>query len=87
MRLKSRTRKKIALFRFITSWIWLAVFVSFFVLKVLGNEVSGLPKGVLDKADKILEIPMRGDKESLNVSVAFGIAIFRLLYKYNKKYS
>mgnify|MGYP001576397933 CR=1 FL=1 len=47
---------------------------------VMGNEVRGLPKGILDKADKILEIPMKGRKESLNVSVAFGIALFGLLY-------
>ena len=47
----------------------------------MGNEVKGLPKGILNRADKVLEIPMRGEKESLNVSVAFGIAIFGLLYK------
>jgi tRNA G18 (ribose-2'-O)-methylase SpoU len=43
---------------------------------VFGNEVDGLPKGILKKSDKILEIPMRGKKESLNVSVAFGIITF-----------
>ena len=48
---------------------------------IFGNEVKGLPPAVLKKADKILEIPMRGKKESLNVAVAFGIVIFRLLYK------
>lgn len=47
---------------------------------VLGNEVKGLPQSVLKKADKILEIPMRGRKESLNVAVAFGIVIYGLLY-------
>ena len=46
---------------------------------VVGNEVDGLPKEILQKCDSILEIPMRGRKESLNVSVAFGIALFRLL--------
>ena len=46
---------------------------------IFGNEVKGLPPAVLKKADKILEIPMRGKKESLNVAVAFGIVIFRLL--------
>ena len=45
---------------------------------ILGNEVTGIPKNVLRKADKIIEIPLRGKKESLNVSVAFGVAIFRL---------
>lgn len=47
---------------------------------VMGNEVEGLPKSILDASDKILEIPMRGGKESLNVSVSFGIALFRLIY-------
>ena len=45
---------------------------------VLGNEVHGLSKQSLNLADVILEIPMRGKKESLNVSVAAGIAMFTL---------
>jgi len=45
---------------------------------VLGNEIKGLPRSVLNRADKILEIPMRGQKESLNVAVAFGIIVFKL---------
>jgi tRNA G18 (ribose-2'-O)-methylase SpoU len=45
---------------------------------ILGNEVSGLPKNILALADTIVEIPMRGKKESLNVSVAAGIALFTL---------
>ncbi|HXF44468.1 MAG TPA: TrmH family RNA methyltransferase [Candidatus Paceibacterota bacterium] len=46
---------------------------------VLGNEVKGLPPVVLAAADKILEIPMRGRKESLNVAVAFGIIVYSLV--------
>ncbi len=46
---------------------------------VLGNEIKGLPQSILKRADKILEIPMRGKKESLNVSVAFGIIVFHLV--------
>ncbi|MEK7566128.1 MAG: TrmH family RNA methyltransferase [Patescibacteria group bacterium] len=45
---------------------------------IVGNEIKGLPKSILKKADKILEIPMHGRKESLNVSVAFGIVAFHL---------
>ena len=45
---------------------------------VVGNEVNGLPPSVLKLADKILEIPMLGNKESLNVSVAFGIAAYHV---------
>ena len=43
---------------------------------ILGNEIKGLPKSILNLADKILEIPMHGKKESLNVAVAFGIVAF-----------
>lgn len=43
---------------------------------IMGNEVRGLPPSVLDAADAILEIPMHGAKESLNVSVAFGIVAY-----------
>jgi len=46
---------------------------------IVGSEVKGLPKSILNKADKILEIPMYGRKESLNVSVAFGIVAFHLV--------
>ena len=46
---------------------------------ILGNEVSGIPKSILKKCDAVIEIPMKGQKESLNVSVAAGIALFRLL--------
>jgi tRNA G18 (ribose-2'-O)-methylase SpoU len=46
---------------------------------ILGNEVDGLPRNILSKVDIIAEIPMKGMKESLNVSVAGGIALFRML--------
>lgn len=46
---------------------------------VLGGEVDGLPESVLKLSDVVAEIPMRGKKESLNVSVATGIALFRIL--------
>lgn len=41
---------------------------------VVGNEVKGVSKSVLKKADQIVHIPMVGQKESLNVAVSFGIA-------------
>lgn len=41
---------------------------------VIGNEVEGVKKSLLSRSDKCIEIPMRGEKKSLNVSVAFGIA-------------
>ena len=45
---------------------------------ILGEEVNGLPKTILKRSDKIIQIPMRGKKESLNVSVAFGVAVYKL---------
>ncbi len=46
---------------------------------VLGNEVLGVSPASLKLCDAILEIPMRGKKESLNVSVTAGIAMFAVL--------
>lgn len=46
---------------------------------IVGNEVTGLDKKILKECDAIIEIPMRGKKESLNVAVSFSIAIFRIL--------
>lgn len=45
---------------------------------VFGEEVGGIPARVLAAADYIFEIPMRGMKESLNVSVSFGIAVYEI---------
>jgi tRNA G18 (ribose-2'-O)-methylase SpoU len=45
---------------------------------IVGTEVTGIPKNILKKCDIIAEIPMRGKKESLNVSVACGVALFRI---------
>jgi len=45
---------------------------------VVGNEVKGVGKGILKSCDNIIEIKMHGKKESLNVSVATGIAIYEL---------
>ncbi len=49
------------------------------VLFIVGTEVTGIPKDILKLCDTVAEIPMKGDKESLNVSVAFGVAMFRML--------
>lgn len=46
---------------------------------VLGPEVTGLPKEIIGACDVVAEIPMAGEKESLNVSVATGIFLFRFL--------
>ncbi len=49
------------------------------VLFVVGNEVEGISQNILSLCDIVAEIPMKGEKESLNVSVAFGVALFRML--------
>lgn len=46
---------------------------------IVGNEVEGVEPSVLSRCTVIAEIPMKGTKESLNVSVAAGIAMFRIL--------
>lgn len=45
---------------------------------VVGNEVTGISQEVLANCDYVCHLPMRGIKESLNVSVAFGIAGYLL---------
>jgi tRNA G18 (ribose-2'-O)-methylase SpoU len=46
---------------------------------IVGPEVIGIDKNILKKCDVIAEIPMHGKKESLNVSVALGVVLFRIL--------
>jgi tRNA G18 (ribose-2'-O)-methylase SpoU len=45
---------------------------------VFGNEVDGLSKEDLALCDVVAEIPMRGNKESLNVAVSVGIILFSI---------
>jgi len=46
---------------------------------VIGAEVIGISNDVLTQSDIIAEIPMLGTKESLNVTIAFGVAVYRIL--------
>ncbi|PIE85818.1 RNA methyltransferase [Candidatus Gracilibacteria bacterium] len=48
------------------------------VCLIMGNEVDGVSKPLLDLSDEVFFIPMRGKKESLNVSVAAGIVMYSL---------
>lgn len=45
---------------------------------IVGNEVDGLSREVINRCDMVASIPMYGKKESLNVSVAFGIAVYSI---------
>jgi tRNA G18 (ribose-2'-O)-methylase SpoU len=47
-------------------------------LFLFGNEVRGLSKQVRAKCDDLIEIPMFGKKESLNVATTAGIVLFSL---------
>jgi 23S rRNA (guanosine2251-2'-O)-methyltransferase len=47
-------------------------------LLIVGNEVTGVDPELLDLCDAIFYIPMRGDKKSFNVAIAFGIAAYVL---------
>jgi len=45
---------------------------------LLGEEVKGITDDLRDQCDDLIEIPMVGQKESFNVSVATGIALYAL---------
>jgi tRNA G18 (ribose-2'-O)-methylase SpoU len=49
------------------------------IVLIVGNEVTGVDPALLDLCEKILYIPMRGQKRSLNVEVAFGICVSLLV--------
>jgi len=49
------------------------------VVLVVGNEPAGVDPAILQIADQVLYIPMRGEKTCLNVSTAFGIAAYQLM--------
>lgn len=49
------------------------------VVLILGEEVNGINYSLYDIIDLFVEIPMKGKKESFNVSVAAGIALYGLM--------
>jgi len=50
------------------------------IMLILGEEVEGIAPELLKHCDTLIEIPMKGQKESFNVSVATGIALYALNY-------
>lgn len=50
------------------------------ILLILGEEVEGITPDIRKKCDQLIEIPMIGSKESFNVSVATGIALYSINY-------
>lgn len=47
---------------------------------LIGEEVHGIDPELLKQCEDIIEIPMHGQKESFNVSVATGIALYALTH-------
>lgn len=76
---KSRAPEVVALEQSVNSINYKKFKPKFPMALILGNEVKGVSKTVLKKCDAIIEIPMVGKKESLNVSIAAGIALYEIL--------
>lgn len=55
------------------------------IIFMVGSEVKGADQELIDAADLCIEIPMLGQKESLNVSVAFAITLFELVHQPHTK--
>lgn len=47
------------------------------VCYIFGNEIDGVSEAIQEQSDTILEIPMHGTKESLNVGVTVGVVLFK----------
>ena len=77
-KLKKRKFQVVALEKTKGAFIYTRLNPKFPLALVVGNEKTGVSKSVLKKADKIIYLPMRGKKESLNVSVAFGVAGYEI---------
>lgn len=52
---------------------------------VVGNEVFGVREEIVELADQAIEIPMFGTKQSLNVTIAYGIAVYEILLQFLKQ--
>lgn len=51
---------------------------------VCGNEAMGIGEGVLELADYVVEIPMFGYKNSLNVASAFSVVVYEMLRQWHR---
>lgn len=67
-----QTKKSVSIYK------WQAEFP---LALIVGNEVDGVGKNLLKYVDICVELPMKGKKKSLNVSVAAGIAMFYITSK------
>lgn len=51
------------------------------IILVVGNEIDGIDQEIREVVDTFVEIPMQGQKESLNVAVATGIMLWKFFGK------
>lgn len=58
--------------------------IQFPVALILGNETNGIDAEMRQLCDATVHLPMFGHKSSLNVSVAYGIAIYEILKRYQQ---
>ncbi len=77
--LKSRGYLIVALEHTDTPNIFYQVKYQFPLCLVIGHEITGVSEEVIALADFAIEIPMFGIKQSLNVSVAYGVAIYEIM--------
>lgn len=77
--LKKKKYYLVALEQTSSSRIYTDVQYSFPLALILGFEVSGIARKCLRLADEIVFLPMKGQGKSLNVSVAFGIALYQII--------
>jgi 23S rRNA (guanosine2251-2'-O)-methyltransferase len=50
------------------------------ILLIVGNEITGIDPEVLKQCDQIVQIPMIGQKQSLNVAIAYSVAVYLIKY-------
>ena len=65
-----QTKKAKNIFRYRPKWP---------VVLIVGNELKGISPALLKLADTHVDIPMRGEKESLNVASAMAVAVYAML--------
>ena len=83
--LKSEGYSIVALEHTDSSVNYLEAEYKFPVCLMLGNEVEGLSEDAVALADSAVEIPMYGIKQSLNVSVAYGILVYHLIEEFRRR--
>lgn len=50
------------------------------IVLVVGNEISGVDPGILELCAQTVHLPMAGQKRSFNVAVAYGIAVYTIMF-------